>query len=166
MRARNATMIRRLTDTMVEIEGEALRTRDVGSSLRRSKSGDWGIAGNPLTTGRRQSARCRATCRITLPFGLTRMYDVVVVGARCAGSGRSRRSWRGAGTVWHSLTEQRSPATPSPVTSCGPRALHDLHLGPSRPSENRGVGNLSRRLTFDFGVRCAHWSRPCGSGSE
>ena len=42
-------MIRRLTDTMVEIEGESLRSvtwvivEEVGS-------GDWGIAGNGLTT--------------------------------------------------------------------------------------------------------------------
>lgn len=42
-------IIRRLTDTMVEIEGENMRpvtwcvVEEVGS-------GDWGIAGNPLTT--------------------------------------------------------------------------------------------------------------------
>jgi 4-oxalocrotonate tautomerase len=42
-------MIRKLTDTMVEIEGESLRpvtwviVEEVGS-------GDWGIAGNDLTT--------------------------------------------------------------------------------------------------------------------
>ena len=42
-------MIAKLTDTMVEIEGENMRpvtwcvVEEVGS-------GDWGIAGNPLTT--------------------------------------------------------------------------------------------------------------------
>lgn len=42
-------IIRRLTDTMVEIEGENMRpvtwcvVEEVGS-------GDWGIAGNPLTS--------------------------------------------------------------------------------------------------------------------
>ena len=42
-------IIRRLTDTMVEIEGENMRpvtwcvVEEVGS-------GDWGIAGNPMTT--------------------------------------------------------------------------------------------------------------------
>jgi 4-oxalocrotonate tautomerase len=42
-------MVRRLTDTMVEIEGENMRpvTCVVGEEV---KSGDWGIAGNPLST--------------------------------------------------------------------------------------------------------------------
>lgn len=42
-------MIRRITDTMVEIEGENLRpvTWVVVEEVR---SGDWGIAGNGLTT--------------------------------------------------------------------------------------------------------------------
>jgi 4-oxalocrotonate tautomerase len=42
-------MVRRLTDTMVEIEGEAMRpvTWVVVEEVR---SGDWGIAGNPLST--------------------------------------------------------------------------------------------------------------------
>jgi 4-oxalocrotonate tautomerase len=42
-------LIRRVTDTMVEIEGESLRpvTWVVVSEVR---SGDWGIAGNGLTT--------------------------------------------------------------------------------------------------------------------
>ena len=42
-------MIRRLTDTMVEIEGEALRSV-TWVVVEEVKSGDWGIAGNPLTT--------------------------------------------------------------------------------------------------------------------
>jgi 4-oxalocrotonate tautomerase len=42
-------MIRKITDTMVEIEGESLRpvTWVVVEEVR---SGDWGIAGNGLTT--------------------------------------------------------------------------------------------------------------------
>jgi 4-oxalocrotonate tautomerase len=42
-------MIRRLTDTMVDIEGEALRPV-TWVVVEEVKSGDWGIAGNPLTT--------------------------------------------------------------------------------------------------------------------
>ena len=42
-------MVRRLTDTMVEIEGENMRpvTWVVVEEVR---SGDWGIGGNPLRT--------------------------------------------------------------------------------------------------------------------
>jgi len=42
-------MVRRLTDTMVEIEGENMRpvTWVVVEEVR---SGDWGIAGSPLST--------------------------------------------------------------------------------------------------------------------
>lgn len=42
-------MVRRLTDAMVEIEGENMRpvTWVVVEEVR---SGDWGIAGNPTTT--------------------------------------------------------------------------------------------------------------------
>ena len=42
-------IVTRLTDTMVEIEGEALR-QVTWVALEEVKSGDWGIAGNPLTT--------------------------------------------------------------------------------------------------------------------
>ena len=42
-------MIRKLTDTMVAIEGENLRPATV-VVVEEIKSGDWGIAGNPLTT--------------------------------------------------------------------------------------------------------------------
>ena len=42
-------MVRRLTDTMVEIEGEALRPV-TWVVVEEVKSGDWGIGGNPLTT--------------------------------------------------------------------------------------------------------------------
>ncbi len=43
-------MVRRLTDTMVSIEGENMRpvTWVVVEEVR---SGDWGIGGQPLTTG-------------------------------------------------------------------------------------------------------------------
>jgi 4-oxalocrotonate tautomerase len=42
-------MVRRLTDTMVEIEGENMRPV-TWVVVEEVKSGDWGIAGNPLTT--------------------------------------------------------------------------------------------------------------------
>ena len=42
-------MVRRLTDTMVEIEGENMRPV-TWVVVEEVKSGDWGIAGNPLMT--------------------------------------------------------------------------------------------------------------------
>ena len=42
-------MVRRLTDTMVEIEGENMRPV-TWCVVEEVASGDWGIAGNPLTT--------------------------------------------------------------------------------------------------------------------
>jgi 4-oxalocrotonate tautomerase len=42
-------MIRRLTDTMVEIEGENLRPV-TWVLVEEVRSGDWGIGGNGLTT--------------------------------------------------------------------------------------------------------------------
>ncbi|HEV3082588.1 MAG TPA: 4-oxalocrotonate tautomerase family protein [Pirellulales bacterium] len=42
-------MIRKLTDTMVSIEGENMRSVTV-VVLEEIKSGDWGVGGNPLTT--------------------------------------------------------------------------------------------------------------------
>ena len=42
-------MVRRLTDTMVEIEGENMRPV-TWVVVEEVKSGDWGIAGNPLST--------------------------------------------------------------------------------------------------------------------
>ena len=42
-------MIRKLTDTMVSIEGENLRPV-TWVVVEEVKSGSWGIAGNPLTT--------------------------------------------------------------------------------------------------------------------
>jgi len=42
-------LIRKLTDAMVEVEGEAMRSV-TWVALEEVKSGDWGIAGNPLTT--------------------------------------------------------------------------------------------------------------------
>jgi 4-oxalocrotonate tautomerase len=43
-------IIERLTDTMVAIEGENLR-QVTWCVVEEVKSGDWGIAGNGLTTG-------------------------------------------------------------------------------------------------------------------
>ena len=42
-------MVRRLTDTMVEIEGENLRPV-TWVLVEEVRSGDWGIAGNGLST--------------------------------------------------------------------------------------------------------------------
>lgn len=42
-------IITRLTDAMVEIEGENMRPV-TWCVVREVASGDWGIAGNPLTT--------------------------------------------------------------------------------------------------------------------
>ena len=42
-------MIEKLTDTMVEIEGENMRPV-TWCVVEEVRSGDWGIAGNPLST--------------------------------------------------------------------------------------------------------------------
>lgn len=42
-------MIRKLTDTMVSIEGENMRSV-TWVVVEEIKSGDWGIGGNPLST--------------------------------------------------------------------------------------------------------------------
>ena len=42
-------MVRKLTDTMVSIEGENMRPVTV-VILEEVKSGDWGIGGKPITT--------------------------------------------------------------------------------------------------------------------
>lgn len=43
-------IVRKLTDTMVGIEGENMR-QVTWCVVEEVKSGDWGVAGNPLTTG-------------------------------------------------------------------------------------------------------------------
>ena len=47
--AQKQDMVRRLTDTMVEIEGENMRPV-TWVVVEEVKSGDWGIAGNLLST--------------------------------------------------------------------------------------------------------------------
>jgi 4-oxalocrotonate tautomerase len=47
--AQKQDMIRKLTDTMVSIEGEAMRPV-TWVVLEEVKSGDWGIGGNGFTT--------------------------------------------------------------------------------------------------------------------
>jgi 4-oxalocrotonate tautomerase len=70
-------MIRKITDTMVEIEGENLRPV-TWVLVEEVRSGDWGIAGNGLTTAdvhalQRQPARglyqgaLGPTCPSSLP---------------------------------------------------------------------------------------------------
>ena len=46
--AQKQEMIRKLTDTMVEIEGENLRSL-TWVVIEEVKSGEWGIGGNPVT---------------------------------------------------------------------------------------------------------------------
>jgi len=52
-------MIRKLTDTMVSIEGENMRPVTV-VVLEEIKSGDWGIGGNSLTTADAKALAARA----------------------------------------------------------------------------------------------------------
>ena len=47
--AQKQEMIKKLTDTMVSIEGENLRP-STWVVVEEVKSGDWGIGGKPLTT--------------------------------------------------------------------------------------------------------------------
>jgi 4-oxalocrotonate tautomerase len=47
--AQKQEMIRKLTDTMVSIEGENMRSVTI-VIIDEVKSGDWGFGGNPLTT--------------------------------------------------------------------------------------------------------------------
>jgi 4-oxalocrotonate tautomerase len=42
-------MVRKLTDTMISIEGENLRPATT-VVVEEVRSGDWGIGGNPITT--------------------------------------------------------------------------------------------------------------------
>ena len=48
--AQKREMIHKLTDAMVSIEGENMRAV-TWVVVEEVKSGDWGIGGNPLTTG-------------------------------------------------------------------------------------------------------------------
>ena len=52
-------MVKKLTDAMVSIEGENMR-RVTWCIVEEVKSGDWGIAGTPLTTG---DVKALAVCR-------------------------------------------------------------------------------------------------------
>jgi 4-oxalocrotonate tautomerase len=47
--AQKQDMIRKLTETMVSIEGENMRSV-TSVVVEEVKSGDWGIGGSPLTT--------------------------------------------------------------------------------------------------------------------
>jgi 4-oxalocrotonate tautomerase len=47
--AQKQEMVRKLTDTMVSIEGENMRGV-TWVIIEEVKSGDWGIGGNPLST--------------------------------------------------------------------------------------------------------------------
>jgi 4-oxalocrotonate tautomerase len=47
--AQKQEMVRKLTDTMVSIEGESMRPV-TWVVIEEIKSGDWGIGGKPMTT--------------------------------------------------------------------------------------------------------------------
>jgi len=57
-------MIRQLTETMVEIEGENLRPV-TWVIVEEVKSGDWGIGGNGLTTEDVQALRGQAPAAVS-----------------------------------------------------------------------------------------------------
>jgi len=61
--AQKQEMIRRLTDTMVSIEGENMRPVTV-VVIEEVRSGDWGIGGNPVTT---EGAKALAAGKAKLP---------------------------------------------------------------------------------------------------
>jgi len=60
--AQKQEMIRKLTDTMVSIEGENLREATV-VILEDAKSGDWGIGGQTLTTEAVKARATASTCK-------------------------------------------------------------------------------------------------------
>ncbi len=47
--AQKRDIVRKLTDTMVSIEGENMRSMTL-VIINEIKSGDWGVGGSPLTT--------------------------------------------------------------------------------------------------------------------
>lgn len=55
-------MVRKLTDTMIAIEGENMRSVTT-VMVEEIKSGDWGIGGNPVTT---QDAKALAAGKIRI----------------------------------------------------------------------------------------------------
>jgi len=57
-------MIHRLTEAMVEIEGENMRAV-TWVVIDEVKSGDWGIGGNSLTTADIRTLQGRATAPVT-----------------------------------------------------------------------------------------------------
>ena len=60
--AQKQEMVRKLTDTMVSIEGEALRPFAL-VVIEEVKSGDWGGGGKPLATEEVKAIACaKATC--------------------------------------------------------------------------------------------------------
>ena len=57
-------IIERLTDAMVAIEGEEMRSV-TWCLVEEVASGEWGIGGQSLTAGRRQGARARRRRQLT-----------------------------------------------------------------------------------------------------
>ena len=77
-------------------------------------------------------------------------YDVIVVGARCAGSPTAMLLARRATGSW-SWTGRRSPATPSPPTSSTPRAWPRCGAGACSSGSSPPGAHRSTPTAFDFG---------------
>jgi 4-oxalocrotonate tautomerase len=56
-------IIRKLTDAMVDIEGEAMRSV-TWTVIEEVRSGDWGIAGKPLSTADVQALAASRPARL------------------------------------------------------------------------------------------------------
>ena len=54
--AEKQQMIEKVTEAMIAVEGEPLRDKTV-VIVEETKSGDWGVGGQPLTTGQVKGLR-------------------------------------------------------------------------------------------------------------
>lgn len=54
--AEKKQMIEKVTEAMIAVEGEPLRDKTV-VIVEETKSGDWGVGGQPLTTGQVKGLR-------------------------------------------------------------------------------------------------------------
>ena len=54
--AEKQEMIEKVTEAMIAVEGEPLRDKTV-VIVEETKSGDWGVGGQPLTTGQVKGLR-------------------------------------------------------------------------------------------------------------
>ena len=54
--AEKQQMIQKVTDAMIAVEGEQLRDKTL-VIIEETRSGDWGVGGQPLTTGQVKGLR-------------------------------------------------------------------------------------------------------------